>query len=79
VFDIKDVQLIATILNRTIIISKYNTKKKYVLLLYESNKVIKKDVPLCVSHLYLESKAFSFIITEPKNTIITYNLVLIHL
>jgi hypothetical protein len=37
VFDIEDVRLIATMLNKTIIVSEYDTKKKFVLLLCEFN------------------------------------------
>jgi hypothetical protein len=79
VFDIEDIRLIATMLNRAIIVSKYNTKKKYVLPLYKLNKVTEEDVPLRVSHLYLENGAFSLIIAEPKNTTITCDLALVHL
>jgi hypothetical protein len=53
VFNIKNVQLIAIMLNRTIIISKYDTKKKCVLLLCKLNQMTEEDVPLCVSHLVL--------------------------
>ncbi len=78
-FDIEDVRLIATILNRTIIISEYDTKKKYVLPLCELNRVTEEDVPLRVSHLYLKSGVFSLIIAELKNTTVTCDLALIHL
>jgi hypothetical protein len=78
-FDIEDVRLITTMLNKTIIVRKYDTKKKCVLPLCELNKVTKEDVPLRVSHLYLKSGAFSLIITEPKNTTVTCDLALVHL
>ncbi len=78
-FDIENIRLIATMLNRTIIVSKYDTKKKCVLPLRKLNRVTEEDVPLRVSHLYLKSGAFSLIIAEPKNTIVTYDLTLVHL
>jgi hypothetical protein len=79
VFDIEDVQLIVTILNKTIIVNKYNTKKKYVLPLHKLNQVTEEDVSLHVSYLYLKSEAFSLIIAELKNTTVTYDLILIYL
>jgi hypothetical protein len=78
-FDIEDVWLIATMLNRTIIVSKYDMKKKCILPLCKLNQVTEEDMPLCVSHLYLKSGAFSIIIAEPKNTIVIYDLTLIHI
>ncbi len=78
-FDIEDVQLIVTILNKTIIVNKYNTKKKYVLPLHKLNQVTEEDVSLHVSYLYLKSEAFSLIIAELKNTTVTYDLILIYL
>jgi hypothetical protein len=79
VFDIEDVWLITTMLNRTIIVSEYNMKKKCVLPLCKLNWVTEEDVPLCVSHLYLKSGAFSLIIAELKNTTVIYDLALVHL
>jgi hypothetical protein len=38
-----------------------------------------EDVPLRVSHLYLESGVFNLIIVEPKNTTVIYDLALVHL